>query len=114
MSRDAGNLPPAAAGSIEAAALQLLRAVQGQGNFALAPKSTHGHILPSLLDLANEFLMSKARSGRSIGYLELLVKQIRAFTTGRESRPLASITALEIESWLYVRCGLTKRGMATC
>ena len=101
MNVEGKNLPPTALGSIEAAALNLLQAVRAGEK----PFSTQLHSgpcsIPSLLELANEFLLSKARAKRSDGYLELLVKQLRSFTTGRERRTLASITAPEIEQWLY-------------
>jgi hypothetical protein len=51
--------------------------------------------------LFNEFLLSKSRAGRSDNYTGLLLKELRSFCTGRERRVVASITAQEIEQWLY-------------
>lgn len=91
--------------AIEAAALQLLHAVRsaGEGRF-VSQSIPHGNTPPApvtVCDLFNEFLLSKARSGRSDNYTGLLLKELRSFATGREGRAVASITAAEIEDWLY-------------
>ena len=89
--------------AIEAAALQLLAAVRSAGNgFSVSASpslSTPRHV--TVAELFNEFLHSKAKSGRSDNYLGLLLKELRSFATGRENRPLATISAAEIEQWLY-------------
>ncbi len=54
-----------------------------------------------LADAVNEFLLAKARAGRSDRYLRQAHVTLGAFARGREERPLASITAEEIELWLH-------------
>lgn len=97
------NLPLNALARVESAARELTAALA-----ALHGNSTPGIVAvasPSdcigLTAAANEFLLAKARAQRSDGYLGLALKHLRAFTDGRERRPLASITAAEVETWLY-------------
>lgn len=89
--------------AIEAAALQLLHAVRsaGEGCFVSASPLPNGVHYLTVAELFNEFLVSKARAGRSDNYTGLLLKALRSFCTGREQRAVASITAREIEDWLY-------------
>ncbi len=99
------NIPLNAFQQIEAAALQLLQAVRAAGQ-GIAPASpATGQPGPALcvVDLCNEFLLAKARAGRSDGYLGLLIKQLRAFVQDRAGRAVASVGAAEIESWLYAQ-----------
>lgn len=83
---------------IERAALALLKAVQSAKGVAPGPS---GEPLISVVEAANEFLLAKAKAGRSDSYLKTSLAQLRAFVTGREGRPLASITSAEIEEWLH-------------
>lgn len=85
---------------IEAAALQLVAAVRAANGFL--PRTSDAAV-PSLVDLINEFLISKARAGRSDRYLSLLVKQLRTFSKGREDFPAVSMSATEIEKWIYAQ-----------
>jgi len=91
--------------AIEAAALQLLNAVRsaGKGSFASASKiPSIATAKPlSVAELFNQFLLAKARAGRSDNYTALLLKELRSFATGREGRAVASVTADEIEAWLH-------------
>ena len=89
--------------AIENAVLQLLAAVQQARNVPnpAPPPVTQTAPTPlSVVDLFNDFLLAKARAGRSDNYTGLLLKELRSFSIGRESRPVASITAQEIETWL--------------
>ena len=95
------NLPLDA---LESAARTLLEAVQVARGI-LSPKIQAVSSLPdgppTVCEVANEFLLAKARAGRSDNYVGLLHKQMTAFAKGREVRELASVTASEIESWIY-------------
>ena len=64
-----------------------------------APTSTP----TAVVDLVNEFLLAKARAGRSDNYLGLLYKQLRAFALERAQTPAGGVTASEIEAWLYAQ-----------
>lgn len=100
------SLPLTALQQIEAAALQLLAAVRAAGaDFSSSPQNSPAPTGPALTvtALANEFLLAKARAGRSDNYLGLLVKQLRAFVEERPARAVASIGAKEIEAWLYAQ-----------
>ena len=94
---DSPSLPLTALQRIETAALQLVAAVRSAGTSPVPQDKA----VPSLVTVINEFLISKARSGRSVRYLGLLVKQLRAFSKGREDVPAVAISAGEIEKWLY-------------
>ena len=90
--------------AIEAAALQLLNAVRSAGkvSFSSSPLLNGVAAKPlSVAELFNQFLLAKARAGRSDNYTGLLLKELRSFATGREGRAVASVTADEIESWLH-------------
>jgi integrase len=85
---------------IEDAAVQLVQAIRSAVN-ATALNTVSDAAGFSVTDLVTEFLISKAKSQRSIRYLSLLVKQCRAFTRGREDTPAIAVTARDIEQWLY-------------
>lgn len=82
---------------IEEAVLALLQAIRSLNPGAAPPAQKS----PAIVDLANEFLISKARAQRGDRYLSLMIKQLRAFVRGREQTPAALITAAQIEHWLY-------------
>jgi integrase len=93
------SLPLAHLDGIERAALALLNAVQSAKGLSLsAPGSAR---TPSLVEVCNEFLMSKAHAQRSEGYIRVTHTQLSAVTKGLKDVPLASITAAQIETWLY-------------
>ena len=101
--------------AVEAAALALLEAVRsaGGGRFLSAANGSREVTAgPRLVDLANEFLLSKYRAGRSDNYTGLLIKELKSFVTGREKRPAASISSAEIETWLHAQqwSGRTMQG----
>jgi len=85
---------------IERAALQLLEAVRAARGTSVA-QSPSLSLSPTVADVCNEFLLSKARAGRADRYLSLTLTQLTAFARGRERRPLASISGAEIEAWLH-------------
>lgn len=58
---------------------------------------------PSVRDVVNEFLIAKARAGRSDRYLRQLRVSLASFTTGRAWLPLASVTVSDVEAWLFAR-----------
>jgi len=90
--------------AIEAAALQLLHAVRSAGNgFAsqLHPLTLAGKPPLSVPQLFNEFMLSKARAGRSDNYLRITHTALANFASGRERMAVASVSASEIEGWLY-------------
>ena len=99
------NLPLGAFQQLEAATLQLLAALRQAGNFVPStqlPPALQNHTL-TICDLCNEFLLAKARAGRSDNYLRLMLKELKAFSKGRESRAALSVSSAEIETWLYAQ-----------
>lgn len=54
----------------------------------------------SVVDTVNDFLLAKARSGRSDRYLRQLRVVMQHFAAGRARRPISSVTCGEIEDWL--------------
>ena len=48
----------------------------------------------------NDYLVSKARSGRSDRYLRALKNSLSKFARGRCAQPFGAVTALEVEEWL--------------
>lgn len=54
----------------------------------------------TVLDAVNELLVAKVRAGRSDQYVRQLRHAFDLFARGRSRRPLASITAAEIEEWM--------------
>lgn len=67
---------------------------------------------PLVADAINTFLIAKARAGKSDRYLRTMKNSLSKFARGRGSRPLASITAAEIEKWIAHNDwnGTTRRG----
>ena len=107
-------LPLDAYARLEAVAEQLLLAVRTLREAGLrtnpvaaaalttgAPTSSDCRGTLNLADVANAFLVAKARAGRSDAYLALMHKHVAAFVRGREGRLAAEISAAEIEAWLY-------------
>lgn len=94
-------LPLPALQQLENAALSMVEAVrQVAGRTSAQQVAGHTGIL-TVAGLCNLFLLAKARAGRSDNYCGLLLKELRSFANGRESRPASSITAEEIEFWLH-------------
>lgn len=104
--KDARNLPLDA---LEQAAKALLAAVQQMRGLScpqvISAAALHTSNTPAnVTELCNEFMLAKARAGRSDGYLALLVKQCRAFCEGTDklgALALGDLQASVIESWLY-------------
>ena len=100
------NLPLAYLDGIERAAVALVEAVRAARGFApvasvpLTSKPVPGL---SVVEVCNEFLHSKAIAGRSENYLRVSLAQLSAFCVDRQHRPLASVSASEIEAWLFAR-----------
>lgn len=96
------NLPLAHLDGIEQAAKALLNAVQiARGFSSLHPAALSGTApAASVVEVCNEFLHAKAIAGRSDNYLRVSLAQLKAFSQDRQHRPLASVTAHEIETWL--------------
>jgi integrase len=99
---------------IEAAVLQLLAAVRQAGQVSCPNQIPSPVAAPSqgrslststapktLATVANEFLAAKARANRSDSYLRNMRTSLGQFALGREGRVLATLTAEEIETWLY-------------
>lgn len=89
--------------AVERAALALLNAVRTARGSSLSASDIFQPPAPgvSLVELCNEFLLAKAYAGRSESYLALSLVQLRNFVKGRAARPVASITAKEIEQFIY-------------
>lgn len=88
---------------LEALLKQLLAAVKQNGNGSHAPQISplRADTSVTVIELCNQFLLSKFRAGRCATYLAVLLKQLRQFSHGREFRFASSVTAAEIESWLH-------------
>jgi integrase len=68
----------------------------------------------TIQELGNEFLVSKARTGKSPRYLLNMRSMFTIFFRGRMLRPVHTITAAEIENWASGKwCPRTKRNMIT-
>jgi integrase len=82
--------------------LQILANAQmGEGTFcALTLPPSVNSTLP-VSKLINEFLMSKARAGRSERYLRALRNSLVKFSYGRATKDIADVTTVEIEDWLH-------------
>lgn len=61
--------------------------------------SAPGHGL-RLLECVNDFVVAKARQGRSDRYLRQFRVALGSFSKGRANAPLVSIKAADIESWM--------------
>jgi integrase len=105
----------AAALSAAAAALAAAAQALGPGSDAVCTIPSHTPAAPAapapprlLLALAvteaiTEFLVAKARAGRSPRYLRQLRVSLSSFASGRGQVPIASITLSEVEAWLNRR-----------
>jgi len=97
------HLPLASVDGIKRVARLLLEAVQNaKGLSVVTPGPFPGtpSQAPSLVEVCNEFLISKARAQRADNYLRVTHAQLSAFCRGREIQPVASITARQIDDWL--------------
>jgi integrase len=54
----------------------------------------------SVIETVNEFLLAKARAGRSDRYLRQLRVSLSHFASGRARVPLSSVTIADVENWL--------------
>lgn len=97
------NLSLTALQALSAATLALTEAVKVLQAQQLAPPpfslphSLRGIVLA---DLLTEFLLAKGYADRSPRYLRQAKVSLTSFCQGRQQRPVASITAGEIEAWL--------------
>jgi integrase len=57
----------------------------------------------TLSEVAREFLIAKARGGRSDRYLRQLRVSLHSFLRGRATTPIADVTASDLEKWLFSR-----------
>lgn len=55
---------------------------------------------PPLVECVNEFLLAKARAGRSERYLRQLRVTLRSLLAGRAREPVDRIAAVDLERWL--------------
>ena len=56
---------------------------------------------PTVAEAVNEFLVAKARAGRSDRYLRQLRVSLSSFARGRAGRALSDIELSEVERWLF-------------
>lgn len=59
------------------------------------------HPSTTLVELCNEFLMAKARGGRSERYVRQMRTVFMSFAKGRSKVPVGQITLRDIETWLH-------------
>ncbi len=87
--------------------LQILASANGSGVFRAAASPPPIVATPaltdtlSLVELINEFLITKTRSGRSDRYLRALRNSLKKFSYGRSQTPVNAITLAEVETWLH-------------
>ena len=77
----------------------------GEGSFAPAtfsPSIPPAHC-PTVAGLVREFLLAKARAGRSDRYLRALKNSLSKFVEGRAAVNASSVTSAEIEKWIFNR-----------
>jgi integrase len=53
------------------------------------------------MEAVNEFIIAKARAGRSDRYLRQLRVSLASFTKGRARVPLGDVTVSDVEKWLF-------------
>jgi integrase len=83
--------------------LQILAGAQsGEGIFrvptSIAPAYTPDTL--TVVELVNQFLLAKARAGRSDRYLRALRNSLSKFLTSRAQKPISDVTCDEIEKWM--------------
>lgn len=117
MNRERSVLPLDALSQLEHVARALIETVQMlKGNGLSVPtgplslpatSATFGavdrHAAPflSVTDVANQFLLAKARAGRSDNYLAQCVKHLRSLDKFTDGKPIQTITTADVEAWLY-------------
>ncbi len=97
------NLPLVALDGIERAALALVEAIRfarGDSSPGASPSLTSP---PAVVEVCNQFLEAKARAGRADNYLRVSLAQLKAFCQIGPARPLASVSAAEIDRWLHAQ-----------
>lgn len=57
-------------------------------------------LAPPLVECVNQFLLSKARAGRSERYLRQLRVSLRSLLAGRARTPVDQVAAVDLERWL--------------
>lgn len=84
---------------------EVLRLALGNGRPAVDPTTT-------LVELCNEFLIAKARGGRSERYVRQMRTVFLSFSKGRSKVPVGQITLADIEKWIYGQdwAARTRRG----
>jgi integrase len=55
---------------------------------------------PTVVELVNQFLLAKARAGRSDRSLRALRNSLTKFTAGRAHKLASEVTVIEVESWM--------------
>jgi integrase len=58
------------------------------------------HYSPTVSELLNDFLRTKAKSGRSLRYIRALRVSLKSFAKGRNQTPIGNVTVTDIETWL--------------
>jgi len=82
--------------------LQILAGAHSQGHFAPPSPAPRPYEPDSVtvVELVNQFLLAKARAGRSDRYLRALRNSLAKFNAGRAHKPIADVTIEEIEKWM--------------
>ena len=83
------------------------RLLQAAADVALGNQASLSGRMPALPDdsrsvveTVNEFLLAKARSGRSDRYLRQARVSLSSFAAGRARKPLSAVTVHDVEGWL--------------
>jgi integrase len=80
-----------------AALLAVANAFNGEGNFCALPSPSPGLSVTAAI---NEFLLAKARAGKSDRYLRALRNSLSKFADGRGRTSISLVSHGEIEKWL--------------
>jgi integrase len=91
-----------AALALSTAAQALLAVVESLRANGVPSKTTFEDTL-TVAEVAREFLITKARAGRSDRYLRQLRVSLSSFLRGRSSAPISTLTAHDVEKWLFSR-----------
>ena len=83
--------------------LQILAGAHSQGNFAPSSPGPSQYAPDSLsvVELVNQFLLAKARAGRSDRYLRALRNSLAKFNAGRAHKKICDVSVEEIEKWMH-------------
>lgn len=100
---DRAALALATAAQALLAAIECLRGGTPPGLLTVPGLSPSAGQSLSVVEVVNEFMVAKARAGRSDRYLRQLRVSLSSFSRGRSHVPLTAVTVSDVEQWLFNR-----------